>query len=372
VAVAGVTVTPARFTVPLESGVSVKAKASPANATGVTWALKDGTAAVTGSSIDAKSGAIAIGASQPGGTLEAEATSDDGTTFTQPFNVTEKPTALASTVASPGAPYAATFVHSFTGQSGTGAGVERANINEKFDSLDVPSPFGPFKLAANKAGSPGWDLDASGAMAGPDSVSIDKAMIDANQFVPSASNPAPAQKPPVGFTMTQHLHAKSFPSGALDAAPFADTGHVRNLEERGGALKVVLKAGKQEAVLDYAGPAVYRDAKADKPKVEASAPKPAKPNEVQVSVTTEPAAATVAYSIVGDANGCTIDAASGKVLIGEKAGTIKVRAGDGGKHFDEVAIEITARPAAAATKSTDAGASGAEPQAAPAGADAGA
>ena len=374
VGVTGVKVSPGRFTVPLESGVTVKATASPANATGVTWALKDGTAAVSGSSIDAK-GAIAIGASQPGGTLEAEATADDGSSYSMPFNVTEKPATLASTSAAASGTYSATFTHTFTGPSGKGAALERANINEKFDSLTAQTDFGNFALQANAAGSKGWDLDSSGTMAGPDNVSIDKDMIDANRFVASASNPSPAKTLPAGFAMTQHLHAKSFPSGALDGSPFADTDHLRNLEDRGGALKVVLKAGKQEVPIDYAGPPVYRGAKADKTSVEASAAKPAsgawKRNEVQVSVTVEPSGAHVAYSLAGDALGCEVDA-SGKVLIGDKPGTIRVRAGDGGKHFDEVSIAITARAAApAAPKGAAEAGSEAEPMGSPAGADAG-
>jgi hypothetical protein len=207
-------------------------------------------------------------------------------------------------------------------------------------------------------------------MAGPDNVSIDKAGVDATKFVKNASNPSPAKSLPAGFSMTQHLLAKSFPSGKLDGTEFTNTAHVRNLEDRSG-LKVVLKAGKGEVAIPYEGPAVYRDAKADKTSVEASVPKPAagdwKRSEVQVSVTAEPAGASVKYAFTGDALGCEIDASSGKVLVGDKAGTIKVRAGDGAKSYDEVTITITARPAAATPKSTDAGAAGAEPTAAPAG-----
>jgi hypothetical protein len=366
-AVTSVTVTPSRFTVPVESGVSVKAKA---NASDATWALNAGTAAVTGSSI-AADGGITIGSSQPGGTLEAEATSADGTSsFAQPFNVVEKPTTLASSSGSASGTYEAKFRHSFTGASGTGSGVERANINEKFDSLSVDTDFGKFTLQANAAGSGGWDLDASGKMRGDDNVSIEKGMIDANKFVKTASNPTPAKTLPVGFSMTQHLHAKSLPSGNLDAAPFTDTQHVRTLKEDGGALKVVLTAGTKDVAIDYAGPAVFRNAKADKTTVQASEPKPKtgtwKRNEVQVSVVAEPSSAKAKFSITGAAFGCTVDS-SGKVLIGDQAGTITVRAGDGGSHYDEVSIAITARPAPApAAPKNDAG-SDAEPALAPPG-----
>jgi hypothetical protein len=360
--VTSVTVTPPRFTVPVESGVSVKAKADVAD---VTWAMKDGTAKVTGSSI-AADGAITVGSAQPGGTLEAEASpTGGGTGWAQPFNVVEKPTTLASSAGSAAGTYEATFRHSFTGASGTGSGVERANINEKFDSLSVDTDFGKFTLQANAAGSGGWDLDAAGKMKGDDHVSIDKGMIDANKFVKTASNPTPAKTLPVGFTMTQHLHAKALPSGNLDAAAFTDVDHVRTLKEDGGKLKVVLTAGKDVAI-DYAGAAVFRNAKADKTTVEASEAKPKsgtwKRNEVQVSVTAEPSSAKAKFSITGSALGCTVDS-SGKVLIGDQAGTITVRAGDGGTHFDEVTITITARPAPApaAPKSTAEAGSEAEP-----------
>jgi len=373
--VTSVTVSPSRFTVPVESGTTVKATANAADAT---WALKDGTAAVTGSSI-AADGTITIGGSQPGGTLNAEATSADGTSsYSKPFNVVEKPTTLASSSGSASGTYSATFRHSFTGASGKGSGVERANINEKFDSLSVDTDFGKFTLEANAAGSQGWDLDAAGKMAGDDNVSIGKAGIDANKFVKTASNPTPAKTIPVGFSMTQHLHAKSLPSGNLDAAPFTDTQHVRTLKEDGGALKVVLRAGTKDVAIDYAGPAVFRNAKADKTTVEASEPKPKtgtwKRNEVQVTVVAEPSSAKAKYSITGTALGCTVDS-SGKVLIGDQAGTITVRAGDGGSHYDEVAITITARPAPVATppapKSTAEGGAEAEPAVVPPGDDAG-
>jgi hypothetical protein len=360
--VKSVTVTPSRFTVPLESGVSVKARADVAD---VTWALKDGTAKVSGSSI-AADGAITIGGSQPGGTLEAEATpaAAGAAGWAQPFNVVEKPTTRASSLGSAAGTYEATFRHTFTGASGTGSGVERANINEKFDSLSVDTDFGKFTLQANAAGSGGWDLDAAGKMKGDDHVSIEKGMIDANKFVKTASNPSPAKTLPAGFTMTQHLHAKSLPSGKLDGSAFTDVDHVRELRDDGGKLKVVLAAG-QEVAIDYAGPAVYRDAKADKTSVEASAPKPAsgewKRNSVQVSVTAEPSSAPVKYSITGNALGCAVDS-SGKVLIGDTAGTITVRAGDGGSHYDEVVITITARPAPAQGAPKGTADAGSEPE----------
>jgi hypothetical protein len=154
--------------------------------------------------------------------------------------------------------------------------------------------------------------------------------------------------------MTQHLHTKSFPSGATDAAAFTDTAHVRTLEESAGSLVVTLKAGKDSVSVDYAGPPVFRKATASPAKVEASPVKPVAEKgkkapewvrkEVQVSVEATPATAKPTYSIQGATLGCDINAATGLVRIGSTAGTITVRAGDA-THYDEVQIEITAPPA---------------------------
>ena len=165
--------------------------------------------------------------------------------------------------------------------------------------------------------------------------------------------------------MTQKLFAKTFPADTLDDTPFTTTPHVRTLEEKGGKLQMTLKAGVGDGVsIGYAGPAVFRNAKADKPTVEASSEKPKtgtwKRNEVQVSVDPEPAGAKVTYSITGEALGCTVDA-TGKVLIGSTAGKIMVRAGDGGTHYDEVSIEIKKPAAAAATAPKAADMAGDEP-----------
>jgi hypothetical protein len=364
-------VTPARFSVPVAAGVSVKAKATPANATGVKWTVGKSTVdPASDTKIDETTGVVTVGATQAGGKLKATGTSADGATADVEFQAIEKPTAISASSGSSSGTYAADFTHTFKGSSASASGLEGANVNEKFDAQSVASPFGAFKLKANAAGSHGWDLDSAGAMTGPDNVSIDQSLIDANTFVKSASNPSPASSLPQTFSMTQHLFTKTFPAGTLDSASFMDTEHVRTLEEVSGKLQVTLKAGKGSVSIDYAGAAVFRNAKADKPKVVASEPKPKagdwKQNEVQVSVDVTPSGATAKYSITGAALGCTVDS-SGKVLIGDTAGTITVRAGDGAKHFDEVTIEITARPAPAKppadAKSTDGGAGETVPEA---------
>jgi hypothetical protein len=363
-ALTGVTITPQKASIPL-SGTTITAAAKPAGAGTIKYSIAaDKVAPAAGTTIDESTGAVTLDAKQPGGSLKIKA-ENESSFADSTFKLIEKPAAIASTSASATGTYKASFVHTFTSAGTSPAGLDGENINEKFDSLSADTPFGPFALEANAAGSKGWDLDSSGTMAGPDNLSIGKG-IDATPFVKNASNPTPAKALPQGFTMTQKLHAKSFPDGTLDASPFTTTDHVRTLEDVGGKLQMTLKAGVKGASIDYAGPAVFRNAKADKTSVEASPEKPKtgtwKRNEVQVSVDVAPAGGKVKYSITGEALGCTVDA-SGKVLIGSAPGKITVRAGDG-THYDEVSIEIK-KPAAAAV-APGAGA-GAAPKAAGAG-----
>jgi hypothetical protein len=346
-----------RVSVPPEAGLSLQATAVPGNATGVKFKVEKDTVEVKDVTIDASSGRITVGAKQPGGDLKVVAESDDGSTAWVTLRVIEKPTALTSTSASPksGKVYGGDFTHTFSGPSGTQSGLEDARINETFDSTAATTPWGPFALAANKAGSPGWSLDSSGTMRGPDNVGIDDSLPDVRPSIKSASNPAPKGDltKGVGFTMTQHMHAQSLPSGKLDATPFKDIPHIRQLEDRSGIVFVV-KAGLDETAQDYKGPPAFRNATATPATIQASPPKPAGKgkwtrNEVTVTADAIPATATPRFSIVetGAARlGCDIDAASGVVSIGDKPGTITVRVSSGarGSHFDEVKIVVTAPP----------------------------
>jgi hypothetical protein len=341
----GVAVSPQKASIPL-SGTTITAAASPKSAGTIKYKLQpDKVAPAAGTSIDESTGAVTVDAKQPGGSLKVRA-ENEVSYAESTFKLVEKPAAIASTTAAAQGTYEAGFTHTFTSAGASVAGLDGENINEKFDSKSATTPFGPFTLKANAAGSKGWDLDASGTMAGTDNVSIGSG-IDASPFVKNASNPAPAKPLPQGFTMTQKLHAKTFPPGTLDDAPFTTTDHVRTLEEQGGKLKMTLTSGGKPVSIDYAGPPVFRNMKADKTKVEASPEKPKsgtwKQNEVQVSIDTDPAGAKVAYSIAGEALGCKVDK-NGLVKIGSKAGSITVRGGDA-KHYDEVTIQITA-PAA--------------------------
>jgi len=352
VAVDGVTLSSRRASVPADG--TVKATAKPANATGVTWAAEKGTAEPAGTSIDAK-GTITVADTQEAGDVNIKATSDDGTWVTASLMVSEKPTTLDSTTGSDASSkdrYRGEFVHTFTGKSGDKTKLEGANINEKFDSLTADTPFGPFSLEANRVGSTGWDLDGSGAMAGPDKVSIDKSGVDARKFVKSASNPSPAKPLPQQFTMTQKLHAKTWPKGSLDAKEFTTTSHLRKFTNANGPLEVVISAGMESVTIPYDGKPVYTNATASPTTVVASEPQPKAKGadwdraEVQVTAEVQPSTAKLQYSLIGDKLGCVVDKATGLVKIGDKPGTIKVRTSDGGTgHYDEVAIQITARPA---------------------------
>lgn len=360
--VKGVSLSASKVSVPAESGLRLKASATPGKATGVTFSVEKGSVSATGVTIDAASGAISLAAGQQGGTVKIKATSDDGSWASSDLLVIEKPMAITATTASSsgGKLYGGRFTHTFSAPSGQSSGLQGGNVNEKFASLTAQTPFGTFSLAANAGGSHGWDLNSSGAMAGPDNVGIDKAMVDVGKFVKSASNPSPTAALPVGFTMVQHLHAKSLPSGSLDATAFADVSHVRTLTDKE---TFVVAAGLDHTDDRYEGPAAYTNARASATSVNASPAKPKAPssatwarNRVQVTADVIPAAGAKVFSLVGPKLGCEIDASSGEVLIGATPGTIKVRvsAGGTGHNFDEVTITIVAlpKPAPGQPKST--------------------
>jgi hypothetical protein len=353
VSVAGVTLSATKVSIPPSTGSTIKATATPSKATGVKISVEKGSVTPTNVTIDDTTGVITVSAGQQGGTVTIKATSDNGAWATMDLRLVEKPLSIASTSASSagGSVYGGQFTHTFSSPSGQASGLQGENINEKFDALKAASGFGTFTLSANAAGSTGWDLTSAGAMAGPDNVNIDKAMIDVGKFVKSASNPAPANTLPVAFTMVQHLHAKSFPSGALDASAFADVDHVRTLTDKE---TFVVTAGMNHTDDPYTGPSAYTNAQASATSVSASPPKPKAPStaswtrtKVQITADVIPGKGTKVFSLVGPKLGCEIDAATGEVLIGDQTGTIKVRvsAGAGGANFDEVSITITPAPA---------------------------
>lgn len=356
----GVTVNHQYITVPPASGLSVKATAVPAGVAGVTFGIAEKTVTpAPGTAADARTGAITIDNAQPGGELKVTAdTAVDGVDV--PLHVIERPATIVSTTATPVSStgmYGGRFIHTFAG-NGPVAALQYAQIDERFDALTVQTVFGgKFSLTTNPPGTAGWTLDAKGTMSPTDNVTIEQVIIDARPFVKNASNPRPAGLP-AGFAMTQHLHAKAQPSGTLDAQPFTDTDHVRNLETRANDLEVVIKAGKGEVVQSYVGPGACRNAKATPASIAASAPRRAQGgpgavwirNEVKVTADVFPTTATArfVYAIASADLGCEIDASTGVVKVGSNAGKVTVRVSDSADksaRYDEVTFEITAATA---------------------------
>jgi hypothetical protein len=339
VAVTGVRLSASKVSVP--PSTAPKAKAVPASATGVTFNVEKDTVDPANVTVD-QSGSVTVASGQQGGRINVKATSSDGSWATAPLQLVEKPTGIASTSASGADNYGGQFVHTFSAPSGKSSGLEGENINEKFGSLTASTPWdGTFTLAANPAGSHGWDLDGDGMMAGPDNVAIGATGVDVGPFVKSASNPSPKGALPQGFTMTQNLHAKTFPAGTLDTTPFTAVPHKRTLVP---GPKFEVEAGAGKVTEDYSGPAAVTKAVATPATLMASPPKPKSgtwaQTKVRVSADMIPLSRAPTFSIRGNALGCSVDA-SGVVSIGAVAGSVVVRVTASPKNFDEVTITIT-------------------------------
>jgi hypothetical protein len=341
VSVTGIALSADKVSVPL--GTAVTATASPANATGVVYSLENSSVEPTNVAIGADDGVITVAAGQQGGEVNVVATASDGSAALRSLRLVEPPTAVASTSASGGDNYGGQFVHTFSAPSGESSGLEGGNVNESFESLEATPPWGgTFELAANAAGSHGWDLDSAGAMTGPDNVDIEAGTVDIGPLLNSASNPNPTAAMPQGFTMTQSLYAKSFPENTIAATPFATVAHTRRLIA-GGQFEV--SAGTDSVIEDYSGPAAVTDATATPASVVASAPRPEEgeweQTKVAVIADAVPSDAVLTYAFVGPDLGCAVDA-DGEVSIGTTAGTLTVRVLASPGNYDEVTITITA------------------------------
>ena len=340
VSVKAVSLSASKVTLPLAT--TLTARAAPKNATGVKFSVKKKTVEPSKVTIDASTGAISIAGDQQGGAIEVQAEAADGSAAWTSLQIIEQPNGVASTTASGALDYGGEFVHTFTAPSGQSSGLHGANVNERFASTSAKMPWGgKFKLKANRAGSHGWDLDASGAMTGVDTVDISSSAVKVGPFVKSASNPTPKGTLPQGFTMTQKLFAKSFPGGARGSAPVTTIDHTRTLVT---GPRFEVSAGQGTVSEDYTGPAAVTNAKASSSAVMASPPKPATGtwDQRKVTVTADPipTTASLAFSIVGTSLGCTVDT-SGEVSIGSQPGTITVRATASKGNYDEVKITIT-------------------------------
>lgn len=360
----GVTVDNPKVTVPLTPATTtITATATPANATNVTFSLTPGSVAPhTGTTIDATTGVVTVDADQAGGTIRvrAESANAAGSAWADfPLQLVEVPTGIASTTSSPDADdYGGQFTHTLSAPSQSSA-LEGGAINEHFDSLTATQPWGgEFTLTANAANSPGWALDSSGEMAGPDNVTIkDEADgLDARRLIANASNPTPTNTPPAQFAMTQHLRPKDFPGGTWSGTDFTTVDHIRGVREVSGDLEVFVGVNTEEEATAYNGRPTYRNLSGAST-VQASAPAPeggTEPDRNTVTFTAEalPNTANMVFSLVGNQaarKGCTIDASSGVLTVGLQAGTVKVRVSNGSQNptfFDEIDLTITAIPEA--------------------------
>ncbi len=368
----GVSVNHDRVTVPPPSGLSFSASKDPPGASSVTLSVAGDSAVIAaGTKISNTTGAITVATGQTGGSAHVEARQDstapDGstttTTATAPFNFTAIPSGITGTSASAANStgfYGGTFTHTFGSPAGGQSALELSHVNEQFagasgTTLTVTGKLGTLNITINNpnSASDGWDLDASGTMAGPDNVTWSNTM-DARPFVANASHPSPSPGLPQELTATQNFRNLTFPAQTYGAATVASTTHRRAIEDR-TTLKAVTSANaagiSQEVVDDYAGPTVFRHARAAPPSIPVAAP--ASPGgtapaaaTTTVTVDAEGQTATPTFTILSPDLGCTITPA-GVLTPGPTAGTVTVRAGDS-VNYDETTVTITAQPAAPA------------------------
>jgi hypothetical protein len=354
-----------RVTVPPITGLSFSAKKAPANASSVKFSLGADNAAIAAkTTVDSTTGVIAVAGDQLGGSAHVRADQVEpggGSSFiTAPFNFTAIPAGISSTATTQTAPpdnYGGEFVHTFKSPAGGQAALERSHVNEQFPgatgtTLVIKGSFGPLTISVNNPNSPnsGWDLDASGAMGGPDHVNWDTT-VDARPFVKNASHPAPSSPLPQELIATQNFRNLSFPDKTYGAA-VASVTHRRAFEDRNHLIKAVTSANapglKSEVVDDYAGPTIFRRCKATPasipvavaatPGAAASAAKTS-----TISVDAEGKTASPNFSVRPPNPGCTISS-SGELTPGTTPGTVTVRAGDS-SNFDETTVTLTPPPA---------------------------
>ena len=361
VALNGVSVNHDRVTVPPPAGHGLTATIDPANATGVTLALAAGTAILaTGTKINNATGAIAIDSKQTGGSATVEAAQTMGTTTTTHsagFNFAAIPGKITATTASAlgvAGSYGGGFIHTFAPPKGSSASaLELAHVNEKFaagsgTNLTITGKLGTFNITINDPdlATDGWDLDSSGKMAATDDVGFDHATADARPFVANASNKSPANRLPQAIAVTQSLRNLNFPAQTYGAT-VATTTHRRAIEDRSGKLKAVTSANATginvEVEEAYAGPTVFRNAKATPASVPATTPAPpggTAPAATTSTITVDAeGGGTPTFSINAPDLGCTIDAATGVLTPGAAKGTVTAQAGDG-TNFDETKVTI--------------------------------
>ena len=355
---------------PACGGQTIQAIADPRGAT-VTWTLRAGTAALdAGTSIDA-AGNITLGGAQVGGTIAARATSGSGAWAEAELQLHSHPTGIASTSVAAPPPdaahnYGAKFDHVFTSNDGNVASLENVAVGERFPNVPTPDaashtitgiPFGngTFQLATatlTPDASNNWFLTSVGGLGGTlDQVTIGHDGIDIGQHIASASNPTPANPLPASFSVQQDLH------WYCPAAPatsrwnnFTSIQHERKLRLTGTDPEVVVSVNNQPQVDAYVGPTGVRNARATPATVVRSSGRT--PNTVQIAADALPSGRALHFSIQSASRlGCTINASTGVLTIGQTAGSIVIRVANrrGGQNFDDVTVTITNPPAATGT-----------------------
>jgi Domain of unknown function (DUF4157) len=366
----GVTVNQDRVTVPPIASLAFSAAKTPAKASGVKFSLVGDNAKIAaGTKIDDTTGVITVAADQTGGLAHVEAkqtaTEPDGSTTETiqqaPFNFAAIPLGIASTkkedLSGASGRYGGLFTHTFKSPAGGQTALDRSHVNEQFQgasgtTLTITGLLDTLTITVNNPDSAnaGWDLDSSGTMAAPDSVTWSNS-VDARPFVSNASNKSPKGALPQELTAVQNFRNLTFPTRKY-ADTAASTTHRRAFEERSGKFKAVTSANatgiNAEVIEDYVGPTVFRKCKADPATIPIapSAPPGGSAPAAQTSKITvdmQGQYAMTQFSILKPDLDCKITS-SGVLTPGSKPGTITVQAGDS-TNFDQTTVTIAPQPA---------------------------
>jgi hypothetical protein len=366
--------------IPLCGIANVTAVTVPANIPGINWTLAAGTAPVaTGTSIS-NTGVITFGATQAAGTIQVTADQPSAAggrtcSFHNDLVLHSHPAAISSTFVV-GAPathaaqnYGAVFNHNFTSADGQISSIENVGVGEEF--IGVPNatgvnhvipttPFGPFNLhtanLTNNAGN-NWFITGGNLNGNFDTATIGRAGINVGRFLRSASNPTPAVTLPAGFTLVQGLHWFCRQAAAGGRwTQFARVDHTRTLRLTGTGVEFVVSVNHQDNVDDYTGhPAIINAAATPATipfRLTARRGTPTPPAQT-TTITADsrpdplPGGHALRFNIQGPAFGCTINATTGVLTAGSRAGVVRVRVHDSARanpNFDEVDVTLVAPP----------------------------
>ena len=346
----------------------------------VTWSLEPDTAQVdSGSSIDPNNGTITIGASQGAGVIQVVATVPSGAALAADLPIGAHPTGITSTrleANPPAGNYGHVLEHLFESSDGDVTHLEGVPVGEKFPDLANPNgashrirnPPYPFDTSftlttatLTSDASNNWFLTSAGELGGShDTIDIAHGNIDVGRFVQSASNPRPAGRLPAGFTVEQHLHwyCPQEANTRRRWTDFVTVAHSRTLQNNSGSLSMVTTVnGVEDGGDDYVGPSAVTNLNASPVSTPRSAGPPSgrgtAPTARTVALSVDslpsplPSTETLAWSIVGNALGCSItpdttDSTQATLTIGTTAGSVTIQVADAtAGNFDRVTVRIT-------------------------------